>query len=240
MSVWKLPGLRKFANDFTGKIYLRPFITALRSLKILEVDYGHFLSSQSWSAIDRMRKPIPWFSYPSIQYLSGLDFSDKIVFEYGIGNSTLFWVNKCKKLIAVENNKKWYENVVEKIRKSQKENVSIYLVQERSKYIKTINDHNYKYDAIFIDGFYRNECAKEAVKKLKRNGMIILDNSDWFPNICKYLRKNNLIQIDFTGFGPINPYTTTTSLFLTRKFEFAPKSGIQPTHQLGGIKHLKG
>lgn len=45
--------------------------------------------------------------------------------------------------------------------------------------------------------------------------MLILDNSDWYPSTIKYLQKNlNWVQIDFHGFGPINSYTWTTSIFV--------------------------
>jgi hypothetical protein len=41
------------------------------------------------------------------------------------------------------------------------------------------------------------------------------------------------IEIDFHGFGPINDYTWTTSLFLDREIALEPKS-IQPTIPIGG------
>ena len=36
------------------------------------------------------------------------------------------------------------------------------------------------------------------------------------------MRSNNLIQVDFFGFGPINYYTWTTSLFFQRKYKLNP------------------
>ena len=45
--------------------------------------------------------------------------------------------------------------------------------------------------------------------------MIIFDNSDWYPNTIRQIQNSiNLVQIDFHGFGPINNYTWTTSIFL--------------------------
>ncbi len=59
--------------------------------------------------------------------------------------------------------------------------------------------------------------------------MIILDNSDWYKNTAKLLRdKLDLIEVDFHGFGPINNYTWTTSIFFSRNFRFSPINDIQP------------
>ena len=45
--------------------------------------------------------------------------------------------------------------------------------------------------------------------------MLILDNSDRYPNKLKFLKeKLGWMQIDFHGFGPINSYTWTTSIFI--------------------------
>jgi hypothetical protein len=38
-----------------------------------------------------------------------------------------------------------------------------------------------------------------------------------------------MIQVDFFGFGPINDYTWTTSIFFSRDFDFKPINGeIRP------------
>lgn len=45
--------------------------------------------------------------------------------------------------------------------------------------------------------------------------MLILDNSDWYPKSVAFLReKLRWMQTDFHGFGPINNYTWTTSIFV--------------------------
>lgn len=68
-------------------------------------------------------------------------------------------------------------------------------------------------------------------------GIVILDNSDWFRETSKYLReKLDLIEIDFHGFGPINDYTWTTSVFITRNFRFKPIDNIQPIFSTSAIK----
>jgi len=45
--------------------------------------------------------------------------------------------------------------------------------------------------------------------------MLVLDNSDWYPKSVRFIQDNlGWMQIDFHGFGPINNYTWTTSVFI--------------------------
>jgi len=89
------------------------------------------------------------------------------------------------------------------------------------------------FDIIIIDGKHKYECPKNAVECLREGGLIILDNSDWFPKTARVLRKHNLIQVDFSGFGPINYCTWTTSLFFSRNFNLKINQPLQP---IGGVK----
>lgn len=69
--------------------------------------------------------------------------------------------------------------------------------------------------------------------------MVILDNADWHKNTAKFLREElDLIEVDFHGFAPINAYTHTTSIFLSRKFRFQPNGGIQPHYSIAALHHI--
>lgn len=206
--------IKAILNDILGMLYLRGFITAVRSLKILELDYGHFASSQKWQSIDGRGQPIPRFTYPAIEYLKSQDLSNKSIFEFGSGNSTIFWSHRAKNIVSVENNTDWFNKIADTVK--QFSNAIVLLRKKRKDYIDEIDRGNKKYDIIVIDGVFRENCSLKAVRKLKRGGIIILDNSDRYPKICRFLRTNNLIEVDFTGFSPINPYISTTSFFIDR------------------------
>ncbi len=53
--------------------------------------YGHLQTVRSKAAIDRTGRPVPWYTYPAIEYLKQFDFAETSVFEYGSGNSTPFF-----------------------------------------------------------------------------------------------------------------------------------------------------
>lgn len=208
------------------------FRKLLMNFKTLSKDYGQWESIKRNMCIDAQKNPIPWYTYPAIEYLKQLDISDKNVFEFGSGNSSLFWAVKGKEVISVEHNNEWCEIVS----KNKLSNQQIVLFEKKQDYISYIVKLNRKFDIIIIDGKYRLECATNAIKCFKEGGMIILDNSDWFPETSEFLRSHDLIEVDFSGFGPINNYTWTTSLYFDRSFRFGTLLHIQPYPPIGGVK----
>ena len=81
------------------------------------------------------------------------------------------------------------------------------------------NSDTNDFEVFIVDGKYRRECINHIVnlevEGRGRGVMIILDNSDRYPNTLKFLQeKLGWMQIDFHGFGPINSYTWTTSILM--------------------------
>lgn len=109
-------------------------------------------------------------------------------------------------------------------------------MENKADYSSIIIKLDRQFDVIIIDGQFRYACVRNAIRCLKEGGMIILDNSDWYPNVSSFLRDNNLIEVDFSGFGPVNNYTWTTSLYLTRDFRFRSLNPIQPVPPIGSIE----
>lgn len=111
-------------------------------------------------------------------------------------------------------------------------------------YIKHPLSLNKKFNVIVIDGLERYLCAKllkDCLDYEDESGfMVILDNSDWHTNTTKYIRDTlDLIEFDFHGFGPINAYTFTTSIFVSRNFNFKPINDVQPHFSLQAIHHYE-
>lgn len=209
----------------------------LVNFKILAVDYAQYKTIKNWDCVDKNGNEIPWYTYPAIEYLNNLDFSDKNIFEYGSGNSSIFWSNKAKSVISIEHDKEWFEKVKLHLNKNQ----SLHLKDNSEEYEESILSTDKKFDVIVIDAIRRNFCAeliKNHINVTSEEGyLIILDNSDWYKNTAKYLRKNfDVIQVDFHGFGPINNYTWTTSVFFSRNFKFNVIEDIQPYFSIAAIE----
>lgn len=188
--------------------------------------------------IDRDGNPIPWYTYPAIEYLSQLDYSDKKVFEFGCANSSLFWAKRAKQVISIEDNPSWFEKWTSEFKEP---NLDIRWRDEGEGYYNAIFEDNEQYDVIIVDGKRRADCARTALEKMAPNGMIILDDSDRINTSQEYidavnnLKKGNLIQIDFYGFCPMNNYTKTTSIFLSRDFDFKSIHEVQPINGWGNL-----
>jgi len=177
------------------------------------------------------------YLYPAIEYLCNIDFSDKNIFEFGSGYSSLFWARRAKSLISVEHDEKWYKKIKAYCIKNQQ----ILLKEVNNKYEETIIEQKIKYDVIIIDGIRRPQCSKIIKNYFNFQSiegcMVILDNSDWYRETAKYLRENlDMIEVDFHGFGPINDYTWTTSVFVSRNFRFKSNNNVQPHFSISAIK----
>ena len=208
-------------------------LVTLRNYKTLSADFGQYKAMKLWDCVDANNFAIPWYTYPAIEYIKQLNFSDKTIFEYGSGNSTRFWAARCKKLISVEDNREWYDKIKSKL----PDNVEYHLLEESQQYVRSIRKYAKEFDVIIIDGSHRHECAVEALGKLREDGFIILDNSDWKEKTSQLLRESDLIEVDMSGFGPINGYTWTTSFYFKRNVRLTPAYDRQPVHGIGSLTH---
>lgn len=205
----------------------------LVNFHILAVKYGQFETISRWACVNKDGEKIPWYTYPAIEYLNNIDFSQKIVFEYGSGNSSAYWARKAKAVFSVEDNKSWYDKTKNNLAKNQ----HIYLCESEVDYLGAINRVPEKIDVIIIDGVHREKCAKLIKERISDIAIVILDNSDWYKETSRYFREElDLIEVDFHGFGPINNYTWTTSIFFTRNVKLSPVNNVQPHYSIAGVK----
>ncbi len=191
------------------------------------IDYGWLKAFKQGRPIDALGNPVPWITYPCIDFLKQLDFSEKSVFEWGSGQSTLFWSARAKSVVSIEAESKWYEL----LKRKKPSNCALFFVpREVEGYVKPIEEYPEGFDIIVIDGpgDFRPACAKAAIQHSKPGGIIILDNSDQSLISAQILRESGRIQVDFTGFVPSNCYAQCTSIFFDRGYSFQPLNGIQP------------
>lgn len=210
----------------------------LRFIEIWQNDFAIERSIDENICEDKDGNPLPWYTYPAIEYISQFDYHDKTVFEFGCGYSSLFWKRRAKEVTSVEDNTEWFQKwqTDDNFR-----NINLLFYPEGADYYQSILKENLKYDVIVIDGKCRAQCAECAVKSLQKGGMIILDDSDRVNTSKEYveaiqtLKNAGLLQVDFYGFCPLNNYTKTTSLFLSRNFDFATLEKVQPINGIGNL-----
>lgn len=214
-------------------IFRRIFPTYDRLLHnsyILAILQGQKRSIEEKRPLDLRGNPLPWYTYPAIEYLDQFDFSQLSIFEFGCGHSSLFWAQKAKRVISIEDDIEWYNYVKGYLQKNQ----DIYLREKEESYVGCLREQGVIFDVIIIDGKWRNACTKAAIAYLKDDGFIIFDNSDWFPKATRFLRGKEFFQIDFNGFGPINNYCWTTSIFIKAGIRIQNK--FTNPEPIGGLK----
>ena len=203
----------------------------LRCLDILAEGFGQAKSMQHAACLDANGEPVPWYTYPTIEYLRQLDFSGCSVFEYGCGNSTLFWGKLAREVTSVESDPEWFERVRDGL---TTDSVQVHLATEQDAYVQFPRSRG-KFDVVIVDGMFRGLCVREAIHALQTGGLLIFDNSDWYPKATAFLRESGFIQVDMSGFGPINDFTWTTSLFFHPEFKIQPRDTRQPMPSVGSL-----
>ncbi|MGE3333100.1 MAG: hypothetical protein AB7I36_05610 [Rhodospirillaceae bacterium] len=205
----------------------------MNNLAHLSDYFGHRRTVEEKAPIWADGSPVPWISYPAISFLNQLDFSQKRVFEYGAGNSTRYWARRAKRVISVEHDQPWFEQV----KAANLANTEIFFASG-TEYVELVAKHA-PHDVIVIDGRWRYDCAMNCLAFLSSDGMVILDNAERYPVMTEHFRANDLIQIDMIGHGPQHTHVTSTSLFLRRSFAFSPVQNIQPHYGPGMLDSIQ-
>src|SRR5688572_5769318 len=191
--------LRRMRRSAVGeRIAASPFAphnwrASLRASRCLWFDYGHLQSVITRSSIDASGNPVPWYTYSAIYYLRQLNVRDRTVFEFGCGNSTLYWSAVAREVVSVENSESWYE----RMRTRVSSNCRLIYEPDLNKFVETIREFPEGFDIIVVDGPARGntrlKCAQAATERLRQGGLIVLDNSDWLPGSARLLRDSGLL-----------------------------------------------
>ena len=131
------------------------------------------------------------------------------MFEYGAGSSTLYWAERSKYVTSVERDRQWFD----KVQAILPDNCTLAYVSVDQDYVDHIKVSNKKFDIIVLDGAVRYPCAQAAIMSISDRGLIMLDNTEWYPETAELLVSAGYTQIDFSGFPPLNSVTSTTSIF---------------------------
>ncbi len=176
-------------------------------------EIGWINSFKTQMPIDINSSPIPWVTYGFIDFISERLNKTMDIFEYGCGNSTLWYSQKVNTVTSVEHDKSWFE----KIKNSMPNNVKI-------NYQELIYNGDYsnfstklykKFDIVIVDGRDRFNCIKNSIDSLKANGVIVLDDSEResYSDGITFLLENNFKKIDFWGISPGLFYKKNTTIF---------------------------
>lgn len=176
-------------------------------------DIGWTNSIISGNIVDKSNNPIPWVTYPFIEFIGERLNNTIELFEFGCGNSTLYYAPKVARVTSVEHDRPWFD----KIESSMPANVKLFFCElvygeEYSKFAANTND---KYDVIIVDGRDRVNCCINSVAALKAGGIVVLDDSErpQYKAAHDFFKSNGFKKLDFWGTAPAVNYLKCTSVF---------------------------
>jgi hypothetical protein len=174
---------------------------------------GWFRSFEEGASVDRDGQPIPWYTYPAIEFLHTRIRPEMTVFEYGCGNSTIWWAARVAGVVSVEHDSEWYRRISGRV----PPNVALLHVplDRPGEYAGTLLRASRRFDVVVIDGRERVECTRGITRGLADRGVIVFDNSDRPEYAEGYaaLADQGFRRIDFVGMVAIVPHKNMTSVF---------------------------
>lgn len=180
------------------------FLSAVGGPLNFSIKSGHFWSAVKSLAVDRKGRALPWYSYPMIEYLTQLNFSDADVLEFGGGQSTLWWCERAKSVTTLEANREWQAELARRTAGR----ATVLEVSSPSDAAQRLGDQ--KFDVIVVDDGSaagpggRVDNARTAFSHIKPGGLIIVDNSNagYTHPISVEANEAGWTRIDFIGFAP--------------------------------------
>lgn len=176
-------------------------------------EIGWFKAYETKMSVDEEGNPIPWVTYSFIDFIKSRIHKNHSIFEFGLGNSTLFYASKAKKVVSVEHNKIWFD----KISASKPVNAEMIFceVTVNGAYCRTPQTLSEKFNIIIVDGRDRINCCKNCLDALEEDGVIILDNTEreHYAEAFSFLESNGFRNISFTGISPGYFIKNSTTIF---------------------------
>jgi hypothetical protein len=183
---------------------------------------------------------VPWIVFGAKEHLSQYVGPDKSVFEYGMGGSTLFFLDAGCIVISVEHHAEWGAKLSDLIGSNTRwtglvvpprqktENTEndrygshfpSYENSDFQEYVETIAAQpDESLDIVMVDGRARSAALAAAASKVVPSGLIVLDNSerrryaDAVNDLCSEGWSANRLY----GPGPYVDYECWDTLFLVK------------------------
>jgi hypothetical protein len=192
---------------------------------------------------------IPWLVFDVITYLERYLNKELRVFEYGSGGSTIFFAHRVKEIISVEHDAAWYKMVAAYIKTHTYENIDYRLLEpvedtgfakkkwdEPADFISIRGEYRGKsfeayatqinscpdnyFDLVVVDGRVRASCIQQSISKVKKDGILLLDNADRgyylspFPELNESSKWKSIV---FEGHFPFAPASVLNTTILFQK-----------------------
>ena len=198
--------------------------------------YGHDRSLAAGRPLNAVGAPLPAITYPALEFLRQLDLSTASVLALGAADSLAFWCRAARRVTAR------LDDAATRAAAASLGLDNLALAEPGAPADAEGADAegagaSSTYDIVLIDGGDHAAAAIDALNRLAWGGMVVLHRAERHPAAAHHLRKGDLIEIDFTGFAPLERRPVTTAIFLHRAFDMTARAGHRPLPGVGAEPH---
>jgi predicted O-methyltransferase YrrM len=138
----------------------------------------------------------PFLAPAAVRFLDAALPREGTGLEWGSGRSTQWFAARLKRLVAVEHDQAWADRVATQLRRAGLENVDYRVIPlehppdqptrpdyaPMPRYVAFVDAFpDEHFDFIEVDGHYRQACVRAGHRKLKKGGLLLIDDTNWLP-----------------------------------------------------------
>jgi hypothetical protein len=215
----------------------RPYLV-LDALRRSMGETGWLRSLRTGKVEDSRGQALPWLTYPAIHFLDTLDLQDARIFEFGSGNSTLYWeqrlrAGEIRSYVGMESSRSYYTKMA---KRSQFYRDRVFCREEVGDYFFLVEgklfDAAHPFDLTIVDGPYLTHKRREMESALAitdSHGLIVVDDTQWLEKeIVHFCERHRMFRLDFAGFAPAVSYSKVTSVLFRDPWMLSSTRFVQP------------
>jgi methyltransferase family protein len=171
-----------------------------------------------WRARKRVPPERPWIVPAAIGWLRRRIRSDWLILELGAGRSTIWFAHRAATVLSFEDNEYWIDQTRIRLREERLDNVDLRVspVEKFPAAVGRLPDRSF--DLVVIDflespELTRVELTEPAMKKVRRGGLLLLDDSDRPGYADAYRTLAGWDERRFTGIKDGWPEVCETAIF---------------------------
>jgi hypothetical protein len=152
------------------------FVSRLAAFALLPVfvakDFDFRLALKKYPVLGG--REYPWFTGPSVKALEAIELDGLSVLEFGGGYSSIYFAKRGATVTSFERDAEWSAFIT-------RQAPSVTITND----VRAISG---EFDIVVVDVFNRPDHFEIGERLMRRDGLLILDDSQWYPKFLNTLR----------------------------------------------------